>query len=154
MTASQIVEILLNDTVEAKTSFSEATVHLPARGTVWIATFTGAEPGQQVWRSTGLRDRQKALALARSWESQAREQRRASGYLPRKPTIHVRRQDRAGEHMTQREVARVLGMSVRGVREVERRAFRKLRNHPLLRQAWQQHLAGDLEEILGAPRAQ
>ena len=40
----------------------------------------------------------------------------------------------------------VLKMSERGVREVERRAFKKLRNHPLLREIWRQYLAGDLEE--------
>ena len=40
----------------------------------------------------------------------------------------------------------LLGMSERGVREVERRAFQKLRNHPLLRQVWQQYLAGELDE--------
>jgi hypothetical protein len=37
-------------------------------------------------------------------------------------------------------------MSERGVREVERRAFEKLRNHPLLKEIWRQHLAGDLDE--------
>jgi len=37
-------------------------------------------------------------------------------------------------------------MSERGVREVERRAFEKLRNHPLLRQFWQQHPTGEVDE--------
>jgi hypothetical protein len=39
-----------------------------------------------------------------------------------------------------------LGLSERSVRAVERRAFEKLRQHPLLRQAWQQFLAGELDE--------
>ena len=30
----------------------------------------------------------------------------------------------------------MLGLSVRAVRSIENRAFRKLRNHPLLRQYW------------------
>ena len=40
----------------------------------------------------------------------------------------------------------LLNLSERGVREIERRAFRKLRAHPALRQVWQQFLAGELEE--------
>jgi hypothetical protein len=32
------------------------------------------------------------------------------------------------------------------VREVERRAFQKIRNHPLMRQVWQEYVAGTLEE--------
>jgi hypothetical protein len=37
-------------------------------------------------------------------------------------------------------------MSERAVREAERRAFQKIRNHPLMKHFWQQHLAGQLEE--------
>ena len=48
--------------------------------------------------------------------------------------------------LTQKEVAMLLNLSERGVREIERRAFRKLRAHPALRQVWQQFLAGELEE--------
>lgn len=40
----------------------------------------------------------------------------------------------------------LLHMSERGVREVERRAFKKLSQHPLLKEIWRQHLAGDLDE--------
>lgn len=47
--------------------------------------------------------------------------------------------------LTQVEVARILGMSERGVREVEKRALRKLRAHPELRQFWAQY-GSELEE--------
>ena len=40
----------------------------------------------------------------------------------------------------------LLNISERGVRAIERRALRKLRNHPLLRQVWREYLAGELEE--------
>ena len=43
-------------------------------------------------------------------------------------------------------MALLLGMSERGVREVERRALAKLAKHPLLRQVWREHLAGELVE--------
>jgi hypothetical protein len=37
-------------------------------------------------------------------------------------------------------------MSERAVRQAERRAFEKLRNHSLLRQVWRQYLGGELDE--------
>jgi transcriptional regulator with XRE-family HTH domain len=40
--------------------------------------------------------------------------------------------------LTQREVAAALGLSERAVRNIERRAFRKLRNHPVLQAIWAQ----------------
>ena len=39
-----------------------------------------------------------------------------------------------------------LNLSERSVREIERRAFRKLRGHPRLWQIWQQYLGGELDE--------
>ncbi|MHB8519952.1 MAG: DUF5956 family protein [Limisphaerales bacterium] len=60
MTPRRIVDLLLDQCL------CEATVCRPPRGTRWIASFTGAVPGHQVWRSTGLRDRDAALALAKS----------------------------------------------------------------------------------------
>lgn len=148
MSTRHIVEVLLGEKGGVETVVAEASVHRPHRSKIWVATFTGATPGQQVWRSTGLTARLQALALARRWEAQARRQRAEFGHLFRKPTIRVRDREHRGpgEPLTQREVAVLLNMSVRGVREVERRAFEKLRNHPLLRQFWQQHLTGDLDE--------
>ena len=66
MTPRRIVDFLLDQPLH------EASVRLPPRGTRWIAVFTGPVPGQQVWRSTGLRDRHAALALAKEWEAAAR----------------------------------------------------------------------------------
>jgi hypothetical protein len=48
--------------------------------------------------------------------------------------------------LTQKQVAQLLNMSERGVREVERRAFQKLRQHPLLRPVWRQYLVGESDE--------
>ncbi len=39
-----------------------------------------------------------------------------------------------------------MGISERAVREIERRAIEKLRRHPLLREIWQKHLSGELDE--------
>jgi hypothetical protein len=127
----------------------EASVHLPPRSRVWVASFTGPEPGKQVWRSTGLTDRSMAQLLANKWESEARQQRTAwQGF--KKPTIRIRQVSPTGQ-LTQKEVAMVLKMSERGVREVERRAFKKLRDHPLLKEIWRQYLSGDLDEQATEP---
>jgi len=145
--AQQIVRILLAQEPVAESRLAEATVHLPKRGTVWVASFTGAGGGQ-VWKSTGLTDRDQALLVAKDWEAKAREQRARMGHTPRKPILRVRRSEPGlgPPLLSQREVAQLLHMSERGVREVERRAFRKLRNHPLLKQVWQQYLSGELDE--------
>lgn len=115
-------------------------MRLSSRSKRWIATFTAAEPGKQISRSTGLTDREAALALARELEAEERRKRAALGAaLQRKPVVRVRRRGEpppSGGPLTQAEVAALLDMSVRGVREVERRAFAKLRQHPLLREIW------------------
>jgi hypothetical protein len=133
MHASQIVNHLLELLDEAPPSWrlEEASVYLPPRSTKWVAVFTGVEPGQQVRRSTGLTDRQAALLLARKWE---REAARARSKVLKKPTIRTGAE--RPDVLTQKEVAAALGMSERGVREAERRALAKLRNHPALRQMW------------------
>src|SRR5437867_1426312 len=84
-TAEIIVKCLLDP------ELSEATVRRPPRSRRWVAVFTGPEPGKQVWRSTGLTNRDAALALARQWEADARRERAASASLTRKPIIRVRR---------------------------------------------------------------
>jgi hypothetical protein len=140
--ANELVSRLLETPVE------EATVRRPPRSKVWVAVYTGATPGKQVWRSTGLTHRLHALAVAKQWEAEVREQRAALRSLLRKPTVRVNRNPAgAGTgQLTQKEVALLLGMSERGVREVERRAFEKLRRHPLLRQIWQQYQRDELDE--------
>jgi transcriptional regulator len=47
--------------------------------------------------------------------------------------------------LTQKEVAALLGMSERGVRNIEKRALAKLRNHPALRSLWGQ-IKGETSE--------
>ena len=137
MNANELVSLLLETPVE------EATVHRPPRSKVWVAAYTGATPGKQVQRSTGLAHRLHALAVAKEWEAQAREQRATLGQLLKKPTLRASAE--AGQ-LSQKQVAQALGMSERGVREVERRAFEKLRRHPLLQHIWQQYQHGDLDE--------
>jgi hypothetical protein len=145
--AEMIVEYLLDR------DLAEATVRRPPRGTRWIAVYTGVEPGKQVWRSTGLTDRAAALAQAKEWELGARRDRAAQRNPPRKPRMRVRRgsEEEAAGLLTQAEVAAILGISVRAVREIERRAFEKLRRHPALRRFWREYATGDLQESAGGP---
>ena len=146
--AGTIVEWLLaKDEIYQNTAILEASVHRPRRGRVLVATFSGPTGGQ-VWRSTGLTNREQAQLVARRWEAEARAQRDQLGGRTAKPTLPARPPEPALRRglITQREVAVLLNMSERGVREVERRAFCKLRNHPLLRQVWRQFLAGELDE--------
>src|SRR5437016_2062856 len=99
---------------------SEASVHRPTRSRVWVATFTGPEGGQ-VWRSTGLTDRAQALLVARQWEAEARAQRANMGLSVRKPVLRVQHSKSGGAiRLTQREVAQLLRISERSVREIER----------------------------------
>src|SRR4051794_7580257 len=101
-----IITFLLED----GTSLSEASVHRPTRGKIWVACFTGSE-GEQVWRSTGLADREQALLVARRFEAQARTQRRAAK-RPRPPLPHHRSgNSHAAALLTQKEVAQLLGIS-------------------------------------------
>jgi Fic family protein len=76
-----------------------------------------------------------ALLGADDWVQQILGE--ASGHTPRRPRA-------CG--LTQREVALLLGLSERGVRAIERRALRKLAQHPQLREIWRQFLAGELTE--------
>jgi hypothetical protein len=145
--AQRIVEILLAQEPVAESRLVEASVHLPKRGGVWVAAFT-APTGGQHWKSTGLRNRDQALLVAKQWEREARAERARLGRTPRKPMLRVRRTEPGfgPPLLSQREVAQLLHMSERGVREVERRAIEKLRRHPLLRDVWQKYLVGELDE--------
>src|ERR1035437_5439698 len=86
----EIVEILIraDGSVSAR-RLVEVSVHLPARGSRWVAAFRDGT-GRQVWRSTGLRDKKPALALAKEWEADAKSKRAAPGAVPTKLTIRVR----------------------------------------------------------------
>jgi len=146
LAASAIVAFLLEEKPAAKPPLLEATVHRSKRSAVYAATFTGPEGGQ-VWKSTGLTDYDQALLLARHWEDEARVQRTKLGRTPSKPGTRVdgsQTGTRIG--FSQKEVAQILNLSERGVRAIERRALRKLFNHPLLKEIWSQYLSGELDE--------
>ena len=84
-----------------------------------------------------MTDRRQALLVAKRWEAEARAHRLSLGRSLRKPILPVRRPEPGAARsglLSQKEVAQLLKMSERGVREVERRALVKLRKHPLLRQ--------------------
>lgn len=132
---------------EGESPIIEASVHRGLRSKVWTASFTGAD-GRQKWKSTGTPDYDKALQLAREWEVQARAQRERLGLSVQKRGIRVRASTaQSGTQLSQKEVALLLGMSERGVRAVEKRAFEKLRRHPLLKDLWRQYVSGgELEE--------
>jgi hypothetical protein len=140
-TGRLIVRFLLASDEPAECSLAEASVHRSHRGRIWNATFTGAT-GQQVWKSTGLTNREGAMLLAQKWAKKARAERERLA-RNRKPMMRAQLGKPA---LTQKEVGLLLGMSERAVRAAEKRALQKLRQHPLLRQLWQDFLAGELDE--------
>ncbi len=150
MKAQQIVDRL----TERAGCVCEATVRRPPRGRIWVATFTGIEPGRQVWRSTGTANYHEALLQARAWEREALRERQAKGLGRAKAAIRAhRQQQRTGTEagpLSQRDVATILHMSERAVRNIERRALAKLFRHPRLRQIWREYLAGELAETNAA----
>jgi hypothetical protein len=148
MKASDLVEILIQaDEPQCARDLIEASVHLPKRGSKYVASYRG-ETGRRVWRTTGLRNRAAALAQARKWEIEAQRKRPFQGPVPRKPTIRVRAG--SGEEavglLSQKEVAMIMKISERAVREIERGAFEKLRQHPALKEFWQEWITGEVEE--------
>ena len=156
MEPHNIVEILIeSDGPVSARRLIEVSVHLPNRGTKWVAAFRD-ETGRQVWRTTGLRDREPALALAKEWEADVKRKRAAQGAVPPRLTIRVRPGSAEKERgcLSQKEVAAILGMSERAVRDVEIRAFEKLRRHPALRDFWREWTTGDIKETALRPARQ
>ena len=144
----EIVEILIEtDGPVSARRLVEVSLHLPRRGTKWVAAFRDAN-GRQVWRTTGLREREPALVLARRWEAEAKRRRAAQPAAPPKFTIRVRPGSAEKELgcLSQKEVAAILRMPERAVREVERRAFEKLRRHPALKDFWREWTTGQIKE--------
>ena len=150
MKPQEIVEILIHTDgpVDARI-LVEVSVHLPRRGTKWVAAFRDAN-GRQVWRSTGLRERESALSLAKEWEADAKRKRAEQGAVRPKVTIRVRPSsaERQQGCLTQAEVAAILRISERAVREIERRAIDKLRRHPDLKNFWREWQTGRVAEAL------
>ena len=152
----EIVHILIEtDSPVSARRLMEVSVHLPRRGTRWVAAFRD-ETGKQIWRSTGSRDREPALALAKEWEADVKRKRAAQGPVPPRLTIRVRPGSAEKERgcLSQKEVAAILGMSERAVRDVERRALEKLRRHPALRDFWHEWKSGDIKETVLRPAKQ
>jgi hypothetical protein len=143
-----IVEILIHaDEPVSARRLVEVSVHLPRRGTRWIASFRD-EKGRHVWRATGLRGREPALALGRRWEADAKRKRAAQGAAPTRLTIRVRPGStvKGLGGFSQHEVAAIMRLSRRTVRELERSALAKLRSHPALRDLWREWTTGDIKE--------
>jgi Sigma-70, region 4 len=148
MTAEQVVELLLDADRPARSEalLGEASAHLPRRGTRWMATFRD-ETGNQVWKATGLTDRKAAQAIADELEAATKRKRLAQGRAPKKPVIRVRGSgERALGPFTQAETAAILRISERSVRELQRSAFTKLRNHPALKEFWREWQGGEVKE--------
>jgi hypothetical protein len=95
-----------------------------------------------------MHDREPALALAKEWEADAKRKRSAQPAVPPRLTIRVRPGSAEKELgcLSQKEVAAIMRMSERAVREVERRAFEKLRRHPALRDFWREWQTGEIKE--------
>jgi hypothetical protein len=144
MNAPEFVELLLDKSIPSSArALLEASVHLPARSGVFVASFRD-ETGKQVQHSTGKRNRTAAQIVADTWEEEARRKRISAGGQPKKPTIRVRQggpEHQAGLR-TQAETAAMMKISERAVRELERSAFTKLRNNPKLRAFWREWVGG------------
>lgn len=80
--------------------------------------------------------------------SPGQTKRQVQGVQPKKPTIRVRPGSaEAGVGLfSQQEVAAILRLSVRTVRETERSPFEKLRRHPRLKALWREWLSGQIDE--------
>ena len=125
----------------------EASVHRPRRGKLYVASFRD-ETGRQRWRRTGLSDRKAALILAQELEDQARRRRGFSAKQPQKALVRARAGGGTGTEglFTQKEVAALLRISERSVRNIERQAIQKLRRHPDLRAIWQEWVKEGIKE--------
>ena len=89
MTAHETVDVLLECNGIGCRTLGEASVHLPHHGSIWVAAYRD-ETGRPRFRTTGLRDKAAALAVAREWEAEAPRKREAQGPVPPKPTVRVR----------------------------------------------------------------
>ena len=145
----EIVQILIEtDRPVCARRLVEVSVHLPRRSSRWVASFRD-ETGRQVWRTTGLRDREPALVLAKRWEAETKRKRSAQPAAPPKLTIRIRPGSAEKDLgcLSQKEVAAILRMSERAVREVERRAFEKLRQYPALKNFWLEWQTGQIKAL-------
>ena len=150
MVALELAEVLIQtEAPPSARSLIEASVHLPRRGTRWVAAFQD-ENGRQVWKSTGQRDRTAAQAIADELEAAARRKRFAQGGPPTKLALRVRRGsgERGRGPFTQAETAAIMRISERSVRQLQRSALTKLRNHPALKEFWREWQRGQVSEAV------
>jgi hypothetical protein len=104
------------------------------------------------WKSTGLTDKSAALILAKEWEPAAGRQRGSARQIPQKIPQKALIRVAGGSWkadtglFTQREVALLMKISERAVRNIERRAIEKLRRNPVLRKFWREWNEGRIEE--------
>jgi hypothetical protein len=126
MTMTRARLILESEVGNPRPDLAEASVRRPPRSTVYVATYTGPHGGQ-VARSTGLRDRDAALEVARRWEAEAKAERQGS----------VSRRGMACG-LSQAQVAALMNLSERAVRAIEQRAIEKLKRHPMIRAIWKE----------------
>jgi hypothetical protein len=148
MTADRLVELLITaDVPISARALIEASVHMPKRGTRWVASYRDAT-GRQIWRTTGLTDREAATALARRWEQQAKSTCAVQGSPSKKLALRVRpgSSEQILGLLTQQQVAKRLGLSTRYVRQLERRALQKLRRDPSLKAFWREWLSRQVTE--------
>lgn len=151
--ARELIENLLNQQkYPSARALLEASIHLPRRGSRWVASYRD-ETGKQVWKSTGQRGRDAAQAVADEWEQAARQKRLVRETHPKKPTIRVR--PGSPEHqaglLSHKEIAALWRVSERSVRNTEREALRKLFNHAELRAFWKEYLTGEVDEAAVRP---
>lgn len=141
----EIIQILLHSDgpVDIEALIAEASIHLPRRGSKWIAAYRD-EHRRRRWKPTGLRNREAALALAQRWEREASKKPLPQGVQPPKPTIRIQ-----PGGLSQAEVAAIMRISERTVREIEKRALEKLRRHPALRELWREWERGEIREAGG-----
>jgi hypothetical protein len=154
MTPQQLVKLMLasDNAVSTASLMAEASVHLPRRGTRWIASFRN-EFGRQQTKTTSRTEYLEALAIARQWEAEARKRRTPQSNPPKGASFRVApgSSERDLGCLTQREVAAIMNLTERGVRQIEKRAIEKLRRHPAFGHLWRQYLAGELDESVFAP---
>ena len=114
-----------------------------------MATFRD-ETGNQVWKATGQRDRRAAQAIADELEAAAKRKRFAQGGPPKNLVLRVRRGsgDRGRGPFTQAETAAIMRVSERTVRQLQKSAFTKLRNHPALKEFWREWQSGQVSEAV------
>jgi hypothetical protein len=90
-----------------------------------------------------LRKFEPALALGKKWEAEAKRRRAAQPAAPPRLTIRVQP---GSTFLTQKEVAAILKISERAVREIEKTALEKLRRNPVLQGIWREWKTGEIKE--------